>query len=257
MRLMFARALTVAAAVLGGAGAMAFPKLVLRDAIPAQEQQPAIASSLPAPSVQVIRIPRDVLAPPQRHVAARPAEPKPSGVKPVAVRTQPPIRPRPPVTAPADQAPAGTPAPPRTPAPAPRPAPAQNPVPTAAARTPTPVPATAALHGAAPAPPVEHVQPSEPSHDADHADKAKKPKKPKKAKKPKHEEQHEQAAVPPQPEVPAPAGSIDNGTAHESPPVPSTEDGDGREGGDEHGKSKGSSEGNRGRGHQNNGPGNG
>ena len=34
MRLMFARALTVALAVLGGAAAMAFPKLVIDEAVP-------------------------------------------------------------------------------------------------------------------------------------------------------------------------------------------------------------------------------
>ena len=34
MRLMFARALTVALAVLGGAVAMAFPKLIVAEAVP-------------------------------------------------------------------------------------------------------------------------------------------------------------------------------------------------------------------------------
>ena len=34
MRLMCARALTVALAVVGGAAAMAFPKLILADAVP-------------------------------------------------------------------------------------------------------------------------------------------------------------------------------------------------------------------------------
>jgi len=113
MRLMFPRALTVAAAVLGGAGAMAFPKLILRDVIPAQDQGPAFAAPVPAPAVPVIRVPREVTAAPRRHVAPPAPAPKPPAVtaRPVAVRTQLPSRPRPTVAARAHPAPASPPAP--------------------------------------------------------------------------------------------------------------------------------------------------
>ena len=53
MRLMCARALTVALAVLGGAAAMAFPKLVIDEAIP-EASPPAIAERAPR-AVTVIR----------------------------------------------------------------------------------------------------------------------------------------------------------------------------------------------------------
>ena len=54
MRLMFARALTVALAVLGGAAAMAFPKLVIDEAVP-EASPPVIADRAPS-AVTVIRI---------------------------------------------------------------------------------------------------------------------------------------------------------------------------------------------------------
>ena len=47
MRLMFARALTVALAVLGGAAAMAFPKLVIDQAVPVASP-PVIADRAPS-----------------------------------------------------------------------------------------------------------------------------------------------------------------------------------------------------------------
>ena len=47
MRLMFARALTVALAVLGGAAAMAFPKLVIDQAVPVASP-PVLRRSRPA-----------------------------------------------------------------------------------------------------------------------------------------------------------------------------------------------------------------
>ena len=46
MRLMFARALTVALAVLGGAAAMAFPKLIVAEAVP-EAGPPLIAARMP------------------------------------------------------------------------------------------------------------------------------------------------------------------------------------------------------------------
>ena len=63
MRLMLARALTVALAVLGGRGAMAFPKLVLGNAVspkeplaelgvqPAPEQAPIVPDLQPDPNL--------------------------------------------------------------------------------------------------------------------------------------------------------------------------------------------------------------
>ena len=63
MRLMFARALTVALAVLGGAAAMAFPKLVIDEAVP-EASPPAIADRAPS-AVTVIRIaPAEATFPP-------------------------------------------------------------------------------------------------------------------------------------------------------------------------------------------------
>ena len=69
MRLMFARALTVALAVLGGAAAMAFPKLVIDEAVP-EASPPVIADRAPS-AVTVIRI-----APAEAVSRARPPVPR-------------------------------------------------------------------------------------------------------------------------------------------------------------------------------------
>ena len=75
MRLMFARALTVALAVLGGAAAMAFPKLVIDEAVP-EASPPVIADRAPS-AVTVIRI-----AP-----AEAPSRPAPAGTAPHRARS--------------------------------------------------------------------------------------------------------------------------------------------------------------------------
>ena len=61
MRLMFARALTVALAVLGGAAAMAFPKLVIDEAVP-EAGPPVIVDRAPRP-VTVMFSPPSLSAP--------------------------------------------------------------------------------------------------------------------------------------------------------------------------------------------------
>src|ERR687897_691433 len=97
MRLMFARALTVALAVLGGAGAMAFPKLIIGEAIPPKE--PATFAAPPQPdSVPVIRVPRWIAgAPtPRRIPDERPKRaPRPDARQQVAVITPAPSPSRP------------------------------------------------------------------------------------------------------------------------------------------------------------------
>ena len=75
MRLMFARALTVALAVLGGAAAMAFPKLVIDEAVP-EASPPVIADRAPS-AVTVIRI-----APAEAVSRARPPAPRRTVPKP-------------------------------------------------------------------------------------------------------------------------------------------------------------------------------
>jgi hypothetical protein len=149
MRLMFARALTVALAVLGGAGAMAFPKLIIGEAIPPKEP---IEFAAPAPpdSVPVIRVPRWIpgMPTPRRVADELPPAPAPRAEtpEPIAVRTELPARPQAaPVSAPAAPTPTPTPAP----APAPRPAPKPVPGPTTA---PAPAPAPAPVTPTAPAP---------------------------------------------------------------------------------------------------------
>ena len=126
MRLMFARALTVALAVVVGAAAMAFPKLVIDEAVP-EASPPAIADRAPR-AVTVIRVaPAEALSrprppAPRRTVAKpRPAASTPTSSSVIASAPLPvptaPSRPTPPATSPLPMKP--RPAPPcRRPAPA-------------------------------------------------------------------------------------------------------------------------------------------
>lgn len=178
MRLMFARAVTVALAVLGGAGAMAFPKLIIGEAIPPKE--PATFAAPPQPnSVPVIRVPRWIAgAPtPRRIPDERPRRaPRADAPQQIAVITpapapsRPAAAPAPAAAPPAPAPPAPTPeptAPPAKPDAAPEPVPAPAPAPTPAPAVPTPAPAptapgptTAATPPAAPvAPPAPVVTP--------------------------------------------------------------------------------------------------
>jgi len=141
MRLMFARAVTVALAVLGGAGAMAFPKLIIGEAIPPKE--PATFAAPPQPnSVPVIRVPRWIAgAPtPRRIPDERPRRaPRADAPQQIAVITpapapsRPAAAPAPAAAPPAPAPPAPTPeptAPPAKPDAAPEPVPAPAPAPT-------------------------------------------------------------------------------------------------------------------------------
>ena len=147
MRLMFARALTVALAVLGGAAAMAFPKLIIAEAVP-EAGPPLIAARMPD-AMTVI------------HVAPAPAQERPATPRRVSTKLRPaaqtPVRssvvswtpppaPSAPTAAPTPtktvQRPTpSTPAPRPTPTPAPTPAPSPEPTPTPAPEAPTPAPA--------------------------------------------------------------------------------------------------------------------
>ena len=90
MRLMFARGLTVALAVVGGAGAMALPKLFVDRAIRERETSVIAAPVLPA-DAPVIRVPQLPIAEPRaprRPAPSRPTAAKPPVVaQPIAVRT--------------------------------------------------------------------------------------------------------------------------------------------------------------------------
>ena len=200
MRLMFARALTVALAVLGGAGAMTFPKLVVAEAVP-EAEVPTVA----APSrrhVPVIQVSPAVPSKPiliRREAKPRPATPVSEArlVVRTSVVSQPPQRA---ALAPAREAPT-SPSPPHAAAP--------TPVPASVPATPTPPPA-------APAPVAVSQPAAEPvraltAADEDAAETAttpKKPKKPKKAKKPKHPQPPPAVAAEPVPLAPPTAAEV-------------------------------------------------
>jgi hypothetical protein len=182
MRLMFARAITVALAVLGGAAAMVFPKLIVAEAIP-EAGRPSIAERAPS-GVTVIRIP------PTAPSGARPVAPRlaqrprlvadaPTRTTIISAAPRPtasPARPAPVAPAPAAAQPPAVPAPNPAPAPTPRPTPTPtpNPAPTPAP-PPVPIPApTPEPPAAAPEPdrtlagvvhePVVPVNPNPPNH---------------------------------------------------------------------------------------------
>ena len=105
MRLMFARGLTVALAVVGGAGAMALPKLFVDRAI-RERETPAIAAPVLPAEAPVIRVPHLPVAVPRapRPAPSRPTVAKPPRVaQPIAVST--PATPAAPRPAPAKPAP--------------------------------------------------------------------------------------------------------------------------------------------------------
>jgi hypothetical protein len=166
MRLMFARALTVALAVLGGAAAMAFPKLIIAESVP-EARPSAIADRAPV-AVTVIRVAPS--APP--HV--RPATPRRVAAKPRPVTSTPvrnsvismplpaaaPARPAPATTSPRASKPRTV---PTTPAPTPRSAPTPVPTPAPApAPTPTPAPTPVPEPTPAPTPAAEPTATPEP-----------------------------------------------------------------------------------------------
>lgn len=164
MRLVFARGVTVALAVIGGAAAMVFPKVIVHEALP-EAGLPTIAERQPK-GVTVIRIAPS--APPvDRPAAPRTSAPalSPDEADPASLVTtissapsQPAPAPAPPATAaPAPETstprPAPSPGPARQPAPTPAPAPTPTPAP---APTPTPAPAPAPAPEPSPAPPSAH-----------------------------------------------------------------------------------------------------
>jgi hypothetical protein len=212
MRLMLARALTVALAVLGGAGAMTFPKLVVAEAVP-EAEAPTVAA--PArPHVPVIRV--APFAPLQPAVIRLEAKPRPAEPQAPAVSGRSLVRtsvvaqaPRPVAVAPAPQAPT-SPAPPHAAAPKPPPAPVPA-SPTPAPRAPTPTTAPDSV----PEPAAEPVVRTVAAADEEPATKSKKPKKPKKAKKPKHAQAPPAVAAEPVPLVPAPAEAVAEVEEHE------------------------------------------
>lgn len=156
MRLMFARAFTVALAVLGGAGAMAFPKLILDDAVPEPEsERPAFASPA-APPARVVRLAPQVPTSPLRRPAP-PSRRTPAPIRADASRGAILISNSRPTPAPAKHR---APAPPR---PAARPAatPTRTPAPTAVPRSAPSVPPSAAVPAPPPAqPPVPAAAPA-------------------------------------------------------------------------------------------------
>jgi hypothetical protein len=183
MRLMFARALTVALAVLGGAAAMVFPKLIVAEAIP-EAGQPSIAERAPS-GVTVIRI--SPTAPSGARPVARPIAPRPRLVAAAPTQTivisaaprptASPARPAPVAPAPVAAKPPAVPAPNPAPAPAPRPTPTPTPNPTPTpAPTPAPIPAPPPEQPAAAPEPDrtlagvvhEHVVPASPNPPPDH-----------------------------------------------------------------------------------------
>jgi hypothetical protein len=159
MRLMCARALTVALAVVGGAAAVAFPKVIISEAVP-QGGPPAIAD--PGPSrVTVIRLaPAPVRVRPAapRRVAVKPRPATPTPVRSSLISALTPSTPSRPAPAPAAPQPA-KPRPVPTPAPGARPAPAPAPTPTP---SPTPTPAPAPAPTPAPVPAEEPAPTPEP-----------------------------------------------------------------------------------------------
>jgi hypothetical protein len=180
MSLICARALTVALAVLGAAAAMAFPKLIVAEAVP--EAGPMSITERTPDAVTVIRVAPLAPAParptPRRTVAkARPAASTPA--RSSVVSWTPPAAPVAPTRATPKATPPKASAAPRPvpPAPAPRPNPAPAPTP---APTPTPAPAPVP---ATPAPAADPVTPTpEPPVEAlvaqvDENGKRKKPKK--------------------------------------------------------------------------------
>ena len=186
MRLTSARALTVALAVLGGAAAMAFPKLILVDAVP--EAGPVSITERTPDAVTVIRVappapaparastPRRTAAKP-RPVTSTPARssavawtPPPLPVAPAPARSAPAVTP-PKAAAPLPAPPAPTPRP--TPAPAPAPAPAPTPAPAPVPATPAPASAPEEPIAPTPEPPVEALV-----AEVDENGRRKKPKKP-------------------------------------------------------------------------------
>lgn len=149
MRLMFARALTVALAVLGGAAAMAFPKLIVAEAVP--EAGPSLIETRTPDAVTVIHVAptapaRKRPAVPQRVMTKpRPASPPVRSsvvswtLPPASTATSPPAPTTPNTARPLPTPPAPAPRP--TPIPAPSPAPTPEPTPTPAPAAPAPSPA--------------------------------------------------------------------------------------------------------------------
>lgn len=159
MRLMCLRALTVALAVAGAAGAVVLPKLIISNSVP-EAGQPAIVERGPN-AITVIRVTAPVGVHPRpaapRHVVVKQRPVSSTGAstslisalspqpttpeRPVPTAPPPPQQPTKPLPAPAPAPDAGA-----TPIPVPAPTPAPPPTP-----TPTPVPAP--TPSAAPAPP--------------------------------------------------------------------------------------------------------
>jgi hypothetical protein len=205
MRLMFLRALTVALAVVGGAAAVAFPKLIVAEAIP-EAGVPVIAQPAPA-DVTVIRVvpaaPVQVRRPagPRPAAAARrPVTPAPVHSAVISHTEQPPTR-----VAPAHPIPAAASPQPMKPRPAPAPTPTPAPTPAAEPTTPS----TPAPHAPA-TPPAAKPKPATTAEsvvrtlvavvDEDVEDeKHKKHKKAKKPKKPPHERSAAASSVPARP----------------------------------------------------------
>ena len=146
MRPIFPRALTVALAVLGGAAAMAFPKLIVTEAVP--ESGPALIAARTPDAMTVIHVaapaPSPVRPAAPRRVATKPRPAAPTPIRSSVVSWTPPApsaptapAPTPPKTA----RPLPTPAPAPRPTPAPTPTPSPEPTPTPAPEAPAPSPA--------------------------------------------------------------------------------------------------------------------
>ena len=155
MRLVFARGVTVALAVIGGAAAMVFPKVIVHEALP-EAGIPTIAERQPK-GVTVIRIAPS--APPvDRPAAPRTSAPalSPGEADPASLVTTISSAPSQPALAPAPPAPAA-PAPAPAPEPSPAPPPAHSPVPKPAA--PEPDRSLAGVIHEAPEEAPKHTQP--------------------------------------------------------------------------------------------------
>ena len=169
MRSNVARALTVALAVAGGAGAMVLPKVIVDDVGSAPASEPRYDAIPAMPNIRVVRLDPMPGAAPTRQSAAKPkARPAATARRPAptlaAVVSEPPATHTPAPSAPAAPAPA-TPTP-AAPAPTPPPEPVPAPTtPATPAPTPTPTPTPAPAPVPTPAPPAEPIAdptPSEP-----------------------------------------------------------------------------------------------
>jgi hypothetical protein len=170
MRLMFVRALTVALAVAGGAGAVVLPKLIISNSVP-EAGQPAIVERAPS-DITVIRVTAPVAVHPRPTTPGRVVS-KQRAVRSSGARTSliSALSPRPPtLEGPVPTAPSPQPAKPRpvptpapdagaTPTPVPAPAPAPPPTP-----TPTPMPESTPTPSAAPVLPPTPAPAHEPAH---------------------------------------------------------------------------------------------